>query len=108
MIAAGDLELVDADRERAEAAIEEARKHVESARLIARSDPNGAYQLAYDEARKAVMSAMRSQGIRARKAEGAHAITAACAGVAIDVELGKQLDAARRRRNRALIAAVRS
>ncbi len=100
MVDAGELEVVDADDNAAAAALEESRQHAESARMIAHSDPNGAYQLAYDVSRKAVMSSMRAAGVRVRRGEGAHAITAAYAAIAIDSELGRRLDAARRRRNR--------
>jgi len=68
--------------------------------MIAGSDSSGAYQLAYDGARKAVVSSLRRTGLRVRKGEGAHAITAAYASVAIDEELGDRFESARRRRNR--------
>jgi hypothetical protein len=100
MIARGELESVDTDVAGARDALGEARLHVASARAIASSDSNGAYQLAYDGARKAVMASMRSAGIRVRKGEGAHALTAAYAEVAIDEGLGQRLDAMRKRRNR--------
>ncbi|MFL5910409.1 MAG: hypothetical protein ACJ768_07585 [Gaiellaceae bacterium] len=100
MVVAGELEIVDADAEGAQAMLGDARQHAESARIIAGSDPNGAYQLAYDAARKAVTSSMRSSGFRVRKGEGGHMITAAYASVAIDDGLGKRLELARRRRNR--------
>lgn len=100
MVAAGVLELVDADFEGAALSLEEARLHLQSAQSISLSDPNGSYQLAYDAARKAVMSSMRAGGFRVRKGEGGHAITAAYAAEAMDPALGKRLDSARRRRNR--------
>jgi hypothetical protein len=100
MVAAGDLEIVETDADAAQASLVEARQHIESARLIAGSDPNGAYQLAYDAARKAVMSSMRASGVRVRKGDGGHMIAAAYASVAVEESLGKRLDFARRRRNR--------
>ncbi|MGH2933976.1 MAG: hypothetical protein ACRDL2_05600 [Gaiellaceae bacterium] len=100
MVADGQLEIVEADAEGARSALDEARQHVGSARLIAGSDANGAYQLAYDAARKAAMSSMRAAGLRVRQGEGAHMIAAAYTAAAIDEGLGKRLDSARRRRNR--------
>ena len=70
LIRRGDLESVDPDDDGAQTALEEARRHVRSARAIAVSDPNGGYQLAYDAARKAVMASMRSSGLRVRTGEG--------------------------------------
>lgn len=100
MLDAGRLESVEPDAESAEAAREESSQHLESARTIAESDPNGAYQLAYDAARKAVMASMRREGVRVRRGEGAHAIAAEYAGHQLDHDLGRRLDAMRRRRNR--------
>jgi hypothetical protein len=100
MVAAGELEIVDGDAAGAQAMLDDARQHTESARIIADSDPNGAYQLASDAARKAVASSMRVSGFRVRKGEGGHMITAAYASAAIDEGLGKRLELARRRRSR--------
>lgn len=100
MIARGELEEVAADPESGRAALDEASRHVASAGTLAESDPNGAYQLAYDGARKAVMAHMRTQGVRVRRGEGAHALTARYAQEAIEAGLGERLDAMRRRRNR--------
>lgn len=46
------------------------------------------------------MSAMRREGVRVRRGEGAHAITAEYAGHKCDRELARRLDSMRRRRNR--------
>ena len=100
MVEAGSLERVAPDVDGAALALEEATRHASSAEQIATSDPNGAYQLAYDAARKAVMAKLRQQGLRVRKGEGGHALTADFARVAIDEELGKRLESMRRRRNR--------
>lgn len=100
MLDAGRLERVEPDDGSARQALEESSQHLESARTIAESDANGAYQLAYDAARKAVMSSMRRSGLRVRRGEGAHAITAEYAGHALDQGLGRRFDAMRRRRNR--------
>ena len=100
LVAAGRIEPVAADDEGAEAALEEAARHADSAESIAANDPNGAYQLAYDGARKAIAAHMRRAGFRVRRGEGAHAITAEYARDVIDPELGKRFDSMRRRRNR--------
>ena len=100
MLGNGELERVEPDKDAADLALVEARRHVASARAIAATDPNGAYQLAYDAARKAVVADMRRVGVRVRRGEGAHALTARYAGSAIDEELGTRLDQMRRRRNR--------
>jgi hypothetical protein len=100
LIQTGKLEKVALDPAGAISALEEARSHIASALVIKDNDPNGAFQLAYDAARKAVMSHMRGAGVRVRKGEGAHAIAALYAAAAIDADLGKRLDVMRRRRNR--------
>ncbi len=100
MIAQRLLERVEADPDSARAALGEAARHLESASEISARDPNGAYQLAYDGARKAVMGRLRLQGLRVRRGEGGHAVTAQYAGIAVGSELGTSLAAMRRRRNR--------
>jgi HEPN domain len=100
LFADGKLERVVADDLGAKQALAEARRHADSAETISELDGNGAYQLAYDGARKAVMAEMRREGIRVRRGEGAHALVAEYAALTIDAQLGQRLDAMRRRRNR--------
>ena len=100
LVASGKLERVVPDPDGARLAAQEAGRHIASAAKIAGDDPNGAYQLAYDAARKAVMARMRTDGIRVRRGEGAHTITAEYARTAVDDHLGRRLDGMRRRRNR--------
>jgi hypothetical protein len=100
MFAQGELERVEPDEDTAALAFEEARLHVQSAGAIAATDRNGAYQLAYDAARKAVTAHMRRVGARVRRGEGAHVLTAKYAQYTLDVELGDRLESIRRRRNR--------
>jgi len=83
LLGAGLVELVERDPEIAATRLEEARRHLRSAETIAEEDPNGAYQLAYDGARKAVTAHMAGAGVRIRRGEGAHVITAQYAEVAI-------------------------
>jgi hypothetical protein len=60
-----ELELVAPSPELAGRLMEDAGKHLVSARLIGGADPNGAYQLAYDAARKACAALLAVQGLRA-------------------------------------------
>jgi YD repeat-containing protein len=99
MIADGLLERVERDADAATSALEEASRHVEAALLIREIDANGAYQLAYDGARKAIAAHMRNAGVRVRRGEGAHVHTGSYAAAAIDLELGQSFERMRRRRN---------
>ena len=100
LIAAGDLEDVAPDVEAAAASRDESRRHLESARSIKASDPQGAYQLAYDAARKAIVASLRRRGLRVRRGDGAHVITGRYARAAIDDALGRRFERMRRARDR--------
>lgn len=52
--------------------LEKAEAPIDSARLISASNPEGAYQLAYDAARKAICAHMASVGLTTRSMPGAH------------------------------------
>jgi YD repeat-containing protein len=106
MLSSGLIEPVQRDPDTATARLEESERHLRSAAAIAEEDPNGAYQLAYDGARKAVASHMARNGLRARRGEGAHAITAQYAEAAISRELGVRRERMRRRRNRSEYASA--
>lgn len=97
LIRKGDLETVDPDADAAAAGREEAARHVESAKKIGESDPHGAYQLAYDAARKAIVALIRDKGVR--RGEGAHVISGLYARAEIDDDLGKRFERMRRARN---------
>jgi hypothetical protein len=94
------IERVEADPDAASAMLVEADRHRASAHAIAHADPNGAYQLAYDAARKAVQAHMSYEGLRVRVKPGAHAVMAQYARLQLNDELGRRLDAMRARRNR--------
>lgn len=96
----GLLERVPADPERAVATIEEARRHLASAEVVVSSDPNGAYQLLYDAARKAVMAHMLAAGLRVTKRPGSHETTARYAAAALQTASAVELNRMRLRRNR--------
>jgi YD repeat-containing protein len=68
----GRLEPVPPDVTTARASIEEAQRHLTSAALIAVDDPNGAYALLYDGARKAIAAHMLASGPRATVRPRAH------------------------------------
>ena len=63
-IAHGAIEHVPASREAAEAELVRARTHLDSARRLLESDPEGAYTLAYDGARRALAAVLQNQGLR--------------------------------------------
>jgi hypothetical protein len=63
-IARGAIEHVPASREAAEAELVRARTHLVSARRLLDSDPEGAYTLAYDGARRALAAVLQNQGLR--------------------------------------------
>lgn len=95
------LEPVEPDPVAAAAELEQATRHVEAARAIIELDPNGAYHLAYDGARKAAVAHLRAAGLRVPpNLPGAHAVTARYVRAAVDDSLGRRLDAMRRKRNR--------
>ena len=76
LVRARRLERVPADIDAAVRRLSSARRHLGSAALIARDDPDAAYALLYDAARKAVTAHMQGAGLRARNAPGAHEATA--------------------------------
>lgn len=70
LIASGGLERVPASQQAAEAELVRARTHVGSARQLAATDPEGAYTLAYDAARRALAAVLQNQGLRATSRGG--------------------------------------
>jgi uncharacterized protein (UPF0332 family) len=99
LLDAGLLEEVAPHGEDALLRLDEAERHLASAEQIEAADPNGAFQLAYDAARKAATAHMLARGLRVTNQPGAHATT----GRYALVELGEAfvpLDRMRRRRNR--------
>jgi hypothetical protein len=100
----GRLEAVEPDPPAAATTLEEARRHLESAARIETTDPNGAYALLYDAARKAVAAHMLASGYRARNRPGAHEAIAhyaeaVLAGGRFARDVG-ELDRMRRNRHR--------
>lgn len=104
LVRADRLERVPADPPTARASLEEARRHLASARLVATADPNGAYALLYDAARKALSAHMLASGFRATVRPRAHEAVGLYALEALASHSGAasvgHFDRMRRNRNR--------
>ncbi|MEU0553758.1 hypothetical protein [Dactylosporangium maewongense] len=101
MLTKGLLERVPPSREHADAMIDQARRHLAAAGVIATVDPIGAYQLAYDAARKALTAVLENQGLRPTRA-GGHIAVLDAVRAQVDPPLGgvlRPFDRMRRRRN---------
>lgn len=100
LVAGRRLERVAADPAAARERLEGALRHLRSSEMVAGEDPDAAYALLYDAARKAVAAHMLAAGLRARNAPGAHEATARYAALALDDPAATELDRMRRFRNR--------
>lgn len=100
LIGARRLERVPVDHAAATRRLTSARRHLQSAATLARDDPDAAYALLYDAARKAVAAHMQAHGLRARNAPGAHEATALYAAAVLAGPSSRELDRMRRFRNR--------
>ena len=103
-LATRDLERLKPNMGAAGERINEARRHVASARLLADSDVTLALAACHDAIRKAITAHMGASGYRARRGEGAHKIVLdyarhELAGIVAAEDLD---DADRIRRDRAL------
>lgn len=100
----GLLERIEVDSDAARQLLVEAERHLDSAARIAGDDPNGAYQLLYDAARKAVLAHMQRAGLRVAKGRpGGHETTGRYGVAAIGGNAGEAManfDRMRRNRNR--------
>lgn len=74
LIAAGNLQRVAPALEAARGFLAQASGHLDSAQSIAATDPNGAYSLLYDAARKSLAAVLQAQGLRATSKGGHYAI----------------------------------
>jgi hypothetical protein len=95
------LQHVVADPEIAKALLASARRHVESARGTVDNDPEAAYSLAYDAARKSAMALLAHQGLRPTTAGGRMAVVEVMRAQFPGVPGLISLDRLRRRRNQA-------
>ena len=73
LVTIGRLQRVPASKAAARNLIAQARRHLGSAEEIADADPQGAYALTYDAARKAMAAVLEAQGLRAT-ASGGHVV----------------------------------
>ncbi len=79
LLAAGSLQRVSASRQAATTFLDAAAKHLDSAHTLAEEDPDGAYTLLYDAARKSLAAILQAQGLRATSSGGHYAIQEAIA-----------------------------
>lgn len=101
LVRQGLLQRVPASTEAARLLIQEARRHLSSAERIAEDDPQGAYVLAYDAARKAMAAVYEAQGLRAT-AKGGHVVLHDAATAQFEPPLGhlfRPFNRMRHRRN---------
>jgi HEPN domain-containing protein len=95
------LQQVAADSQTAAALLASARRHVESARRSVNADPEAAYTLAYDAARKSATALLAHQGLRPTTSGGHIAVVDAIRAQFPGVPGLASLDRLRRRRNQA-------
>lgn len=75
LIQRGQIERVEPNPDHARAVLEEARRHLASARLLATTDDAAAaFTTAYDAARKALSAMLACQGLRAKGGDGGHRV----------------------------------
>jgi hypothetical protein len=74
LLAADNLQKVAPSREAASASLDAAGRHLDSALQVAEADPDGAYTLLYDAARKSLVAVLQTQGLRATSRGGHYAI----------------------------------
>lgn len=100
LLNSGRLERVSVDEKAAAKSLDEARAHLRSAGLILADDPDGAYALLYDAARKAISAHMMARGLRASNQQGAHVNVGYYAVAEIEGTAVGSFDRLRRNRNR--------
>ncbi|WP_454850419.1 HEPN domain-containing protein [Promicromonospora soli] len=75
LLGRGQIEQVNANLGHAAAILEEAQKHLRSARLLATTDDvAAAFVMAYDAARKSLAAMLAAQGLRAKGGDGGHRV----------------------------------
>lgn len=110
LVSEGAIERVSVDREAASRDLDAAAAHLVSVEARAAHDPAGAFALAYEAYRRAVVAHMRASGFRVKSRGGAHYQTgryarAALVGLGIDEHL-QAFEDLRRLRNRSAYEAV--
>ena len=111
LLAEGAIERVKEDRKAADLNLGSAESHLRSAEAVAADDSEGAFVLAYDAMRKAILAHMQANGFRVSARPGAHYRTGLYAPSALD-ERGidehlAAFDDLRRLRNKSEYKAVR-
>lgn len=110
LVREGVLERVTPDREAAGRDLAAAEEHLLDLDERARKDPGGAFALAYEAMRKAIVAHMRASGFRVKSRAGAHYQTGRYATAALDqLDLPGDVGAfeeLRRLRNRSAYEAV--
>jgi uncharacterized protein (UPF0332 family) len=101
LVERGHLQQVTADTDTAETLVATSERHVQSAASLVDSDPEAAFSLAYDAARKATTALLAHQGLRPTTAGGHIAVVDAINAQFPGVAGLKSLDRLRRRRNQA-------
>jgi hypothetical protein len=102
MLADRFLQRVPASREHAETMLAQARQYAASARLLAPTNPDAGYVLAYDAARKALTAVLENQGLRPTS-RGGHIAVIDAVIAQLDPPLGstqRTVGRMRTRRNR--------
>jgi hypothetical protein len=74
LLEAGELQQVQATAEDAAALLAVSRNHLRSAEAIVSSDPEGAFAILYDAARKCLAAVLLVQGLRATSKGGHYAV----------------------------------
>jgi hypothetical protein len=90
MIVAGEVQQVAPSRERADKLLAQARRHLSASVEIRDQDPEGAYVLIYDAARKALVAVLENQGLRPTT-RGGHLATYQAVRAQLDPPLGQLL-----------------
>lgn len=90
LLAKQQLERVTPSRDLADMMITQARNHLSSARTVKESDTAGAFQMAYDAARKSLAAILANQGLRAKGA-GGHANLYDAVRAQLDPPMGSKL-----------------
>lgn len=74
LLAAGNLQRVSPSPDAATTFLDAAARHLDSAVVLAETDPDGAYTMLYDAARKSLAAVLQAQGLRATSRGGHYAI----------------------------------
>lgn len=88
LISSGKLQRVAASRDHANRLLEQAKNHLRSCELTASEDPEGAYSLLYDAARKSLTAVLEVQGLRPTST-GGHVVIYQALKAQLDPPMGR-------------------